>query len=132
MGTKYLIDSNVLIEYVGNLFPEPIQSSLSAILDDSFTISFINKIEILGYHSVDEAWRAFVNQASIIAPDEDIIEQTIQLRIQHKIKIPDAIIAATALVNELTLLTRNVADFKKVSNLKEQNPWSWNAAPDIS
>ena len=132
MGKKYLIDSNVLIEYVGNLFPEPIQSSLSAILDDSFTISFINKVEILGHHSVDEAWRGFVNQASIIAPDEDIIEQTIQLRIQHKIKIPDAIIAATALVNDLTLLTRNVADFKKVSNLKVQNPWLWNAAPDIS
>ena len=53
---------------------------------------------------------------------EDIATQTIALRIQHKIKTPDAIIAATALVYDLELITRNVSDFQAVQGLKLVNP----------
>ncbi|CAB5495841.1 PIN domain-containing protein [Bathymodiolus thermophilus thioautotrophic gill symbiont] len=38
---------------------------------------------------------------------EDIKEQAIQLRQTHKLKTPDAIICATALVNNATLLTND-------------------------
>ena len=51
-------------------------------------------------------------------------EQTITLRKKHKIKLPDAIIAATALVHNLTLLTRNEKDFSKISNVESTNPWN--------
>lgn len=47
MGTKYLIDTNVLIEYIGLLLPPITHSKLSSIIDDEYNISFINKIEIL-------------------------------------------------------------------------------------
>jgi len=40
-------------------------------------------------------------------------------------KLPDAIIAATALVYDLTLVTRNVADFKNIDRLKLVNPWDY-------
>ena len=42
----------------------------------------------------------------------------------YKIKLPDAIIAATALVHNLTLLTRNEKDFSKISNVEITNPWN--------
>ena len=125
MGKRYLIDSNILIEFVGKLLPETASISLSTIIDADFNISFINKIEVLGHHSADEAWINFINQASVIAADDDIIEQTIQIRKKHKIKLPDALVAATAVVNNLILLSRNIQDFKGIDNLEVENPWVW-------
>lgn len=55
--------------------------------------------------------------------NRDIIRQAIDLRKKIKIKIQDAIIAATALVYSLTLVTRNINDFKNVPELDLLNPW---------
>ncbi|HVU55382.1 MAG TPA: hypothetical protein VHD83_10020 [Puia sp.] len=49
--------------------------------------------------------------------EKEIKAKTVALRKNNKIKLPDAIIAATAIVNGLTLLTRNVADFQNISDL---------------
>ena len=49
--------------------------------------------------------------------ERDIKLKTADIRKTHKIKLPDAIIAATALVHDLTLLTRNVNDFNKIKEL---------------
>jgi predicted nucleic acid-binding protein len=42
----------------------------------------------------------------------------------HNIKLPDAIIAATALVYELTIITRNTKDFEKIEGLNVINPYN--------
>lgn len=42
---------------------------------------------------------------------------------EEKIKSKKSIIASTAIVHELTLLTRNTADFKSIPELKVANPW---------
>jgi predicted nucleic acid-binding protein len=52
-----------------------------------------------------------------------IVEKTIELRKAYKIKLPDAIIAATALVNKLTLISRDTNDFRKVKGLKVIAPY---------
>lgn len=54
--------------------------------------------------------------------NNEIISETIFLRKQYKIKLPDAIIAATALVNNWILVTINTKDFEKIKNLKFINP----------
>ncbi|EMM77923.1 toxin-antitoxin system, toxin component, PIN domain protein [Leptospira santarosai str. 2000030832] len=51
------------------------------------------------------------------------MQETIRLRQAYKIKTPDAIIAATALVHGLTLVSRNVPDFSSISNLNVIDPW---------
>ena len=43
--------------------------------------------------------------------ERKIVETVIQIRQQRKIKLPDAIIVATAIVFKLELITANVADF---------------------
>ena len=53
---------------------------------------------------------------------KEIEKQTILIRKSNKIKLPDAIIAATAIVYNLTLVTRNIDDFKNISGLKIFNP----------
>ena len=68
--------------------------------------------------------KLFVDNALIINIDEDIVNQTIELRKSYKIKIPDAIIAATALTLDLELVTNNVSDFKNVTGLQILNPYT--------
>jgi predicted nucleic acid-binding protein len=58
----------------------------------------------------------------VLPLDEPVIQQTIRLRQQHRVKLPDAIIAATALVHGLPLLTRNTADFSALPGLTLLNP----------
>ncbi|RZJ91940.1 MAG: type II toxin-antitoxin system VapC family toxin [Chryseobacterium sp.] len=125
MGKKYLIDSNVLIEFLGQSFPTEVNKKLVAIMDKEFNISFINRIEVLGYASSDKNEEDFIDTSSIYYIDDEIINRTIKLRKDNKIKVPDAIVAATAMVYGLTLLTRNTSDFKNIENLKLENPWDW-------
>ena len=86
MGKRYLIDSNILIEFSGKLLPEKSLGLVSTIIDDEFNISVINKIEVLGYPSVDNKLKNFINSANILNLDTNIAERTIELRINHSIK----------------------------------------------
>jgi predicted nucleic acid-binding protein len=62
--------------------------------------------------------------ASVIYPlDDDVVSQAIQLRKQVRIKLPDAIVAATALVHGLQLISRNTIDFNKIPGLVVINPY---------
>ncbi|USR92700.1 type II toxin-antitoxin system VapC family toxin [Phormidium yuhuli AB48] len=94
--------------------------AIHTILADSFQISIITKIEFLGWgrfasnlESYAKA-RAFISHAKIVDLQDVIAEQAILLRQQFKTKTPDAIIAATALVNDLTVVTNNTADFSRL------------------
>jgi len=64
----------------------------------------------------------FVNESFEYSLTESVIVKAIELRKTYKIKLPDAIIAATALVHGLTLLTRNMMDFHKIKDLLVVNP----------
>jgi len=122
----YLVDSNVLIDYVANRFTKGQLKSLDIIFDEALRISVITKIELLGYNS-DEAEEAkmlqFLRYSNIIPLTEDLVERTITIKKAIKIKTPDAIIAATALVNDFTLITNNTSDFKRIAQLKLFNPY---------
>jgi predicted nucleic acid-binding protein len=122
----YLVDSNVLIDYIANRFTKGQLKSLDIIFDEALRISVITKIELLGYNS-DEAEEVkmleFLKYSNIIPLTEDLVERTITIKKAIKIKTPDAIIAATALVNDFTLITNNTSDFKRIVELKIFNPY---------
>jgi len=56
--------------------------------------------------------------------NDDIVNRTIHIRRKYKTKLPDAIIAASALENELTIFTRNIKDFNKIKGLVMLNPYT--------
>ena len=60
---------------------------------------------------VEDTTRSFLNSFDIIALDEGIAERAVSLRRSHHIKLPDAIIWATAKVHAMLLVTRNTRDF---------------------
>lgn len=66
---------------------------------------------------------SFCNDALVIELNNEIVNKTIDLRIGYKLKTPDAIIAATALVSNMILITRNISDFGKVQDLTTINPF---------
>lgn len=59
----------------------------------------------------------FIAVTNVLPLSDVVVQKTIELRQNYKIKLPDAIITATALAYNLTLVTRNTADFQKVTGL---------------
>lgn len=64
-----------------------------------------------------------VADAWIFELENEIKLKTAEIRKGSKIKLPDAIIAATALIQNLTLLTRNISDFKNIVGLQVIDPF---------
>ncbi len=115
MEEQYLLDTNIIIYHLNGI------SQASIFIDKNFkriSISFITYIDVLSYpfdnNEVETEVKHFLNQLKMISIDTKIIEKSIEIRKKSKIKIPDAIIAATASVENLILVTRNIKDFKSV------------------
>jgi len=126
MGTEYLMDSNVIIDYLDGKLSETSMNFVSSIVDEVPNISVISQIEVLRYNAPERVSRVlvgFINYCSIFPLDNDIVPITIDICKRHKIKLPDAIIAATALFHNFILLTRNIDDFKNIAGLQVVNPY---------
>ena len=124
----YLIDSNVLIDYVAERFNLQQLLKLDALFDIDLNVSVITKIETLGFNAPPQEEKKmlqFFDLANIIPLNDDIVQLTIDIRKEVKLKTPDAIIAATALAHNLTLLSRNTTDFKNITGLHAINPHSF-------
>jgi predicted nucleic acid-binding protein len=119
--TNYLIDTNVAIYYFGLALSTESEKFIDKILGERYSISVINRIELLGFDRLNvnesDALSAFILKSIIFDLEEDIILETIQIRKKYNIKLPDAIIAATCLVNNCSLITNNIKDFDKISRL---------------
>jgi predicted nucleic acid-binding protein len=126
MGQRYLIDSNTIIDYTSSRIPLEALKQLDIYFNEELNVSIISKIEVLGFNAPENELKLitqFLGLANIFYVDDAIATKTIELRKKKKIKIGDAIIAATAIVLNLTLITRNIADFKNIENLRFLNPY---------
>ncbi len=121
MGKKFLLDTNTVLNFIGDkLSPDP-KLKIAEIIDDVINISFINKIELLGFSKVEQSLIDFVNCSNVIAIDDDVVEKTFEIWRNNKIKLPDAVIAATAIFCGLVLLTNNTKDFNNRDKLEVVN-----------
>ncbi len=91
-------------------------------------ISIINRMELLSWNEATseqiQVLEAFINSSIVFGLDEKIILKAIDIRKNIRLKLPDAIIAATALTNGLILITRNISDFKNIPELQIIDPWN--------
>lgn len=126
MASRYLIDTSAVIKYLNGTFLETALAFLDDVVDDESSISFISEIELQVWapQNPDDLliYQHFVANSTVIGVDDQVISETIRVRKTYKIKLPDALIAATAIVNNLTLIADNDKDFLKVPELIYINP----------
>lgn len=123
---RYLIDTNVLSDFMNNSFSEKGMDFLSNLIDNEPEISLITRIELLCWKTnfESEFWiKEFILNSKIIPLSEEIIQNCIKIRRSKRIKLPDAIIASTALTFNYTILTNNTKDFENIKGLKSLNPY---------
>lgn len=117
-----LIDSNIIIYSV-----QPNHLVLRIYLDTlPRTVSIVSYIEALGYQRLTEDARIqlteFFEGARILPLTDTIAQQAVALRQQRRMGLGDAIIAATAMVHNLTLVTHNTEDFRWIAGVELLDP----------
>ncbi|MGZ3873624.1 MAG: type II toxin-antitoxin system VapC family toxin [Mucilaginibacter sp.] len=126
MAERFLIDTSEVIKYLNETLPENGLSFIDKIVDVESVISFIVEIELQSWSPLQsndlEIYQLFVSNSTVIGINDDIIRETIKIRKLFRLKLPDALIAATAMVNNMILIADNDKDFKTVPELKYLNP----------
>jgi predicted nucleic acid-binding protein len=117
----FLLDSNVILDFIGNRLPVPATLEIHRFLQAYSFNSIITRIEVMGYNGSKDEMDKFEEMfGSLIEIElsENIVQKTIHLRKSYqKIKLPDLIIAATALEYNFQLITHNLDDFKSITGL---------------
>lgn len=124
---KYLIDTNVVIDYLGNKLPASGMVFMNTLMDSIPNISLVTKIEVLGFQVPEEHQQLlsnFITDAIVLDLTYQVVNICIDIRKKYKTKLPDAIIAATALAFNMILTTRNTSDFKNIDGLQVIDPYS--------
>lgn len=115
MGQGYLIDTNAIIDYLNDKLPEKSAAFIEKIDPQ---LSVISRMELLAWPNATveqlNVLEAFISASNVFSLPEPVVIESIRIRKKFRIKLPDAIIAATSMVFELSLITQNTADFKKI------------------
>ena len=119
-GDRYLLDTNAIIQLIdGNV---EIEKALNRA--DFVAMSVISEFEYLSYDGLSEKdiveynlFRTCTNVFSVPSDDHIFSQLVIKARREYGMKLPDAIIAATARANGLTVLTAD-EHFKRL-----KAPW---------
>ncbi len=100
---------------------------MNSVIDAVPNVSVVTKIEVLGFNAPDEHYQLltnFMNDVTVLDLISTVVDISIEIRRKYKTKLPDAIIAATAIVYGLVLITRNTSDFKNIQGLQLFDPHS--------
>ncbi|WP_198246780.1 type II toxin-antitoxin system VapC family toxin [methane-oxidizing endosymbiont of Gigantopelta aegis] len=119
---QFLVESNIFIYHINN---EPVATQFLTEYFCQCCISQLSFIEVLSFdftHEERQAVQELLEGFEIIDTTKDISLQAISNRDRKKIKIADNIIASTAQVYSLTLVTRSIKDFQSL-DIKLLNPF---------
>lgn len=109
-GKRYLLDTNAVIQLLAGNQP------LRKMVEDSdfLAISVISKLEFLSYPDLTEdekiAFHELLEDLTVFdltASDDALIQEAAAMRIDGGLKLPDAVIAATALINDCEVITND-------------------------
>jgi predicted nucleic acid-binding protein len=124
---RYLIDNNAISNFLSRQLTDNGMNFMAEVVDQIPIISVITQIEALSWVNYDktkeEVLKNFVQDAIILSLTPEIVEQCVRIRRSKKMKTPDAIIAATAIINDFILISSD-SDFNAISGLQVLNPKS--------
>lgn len=104
-----LFDSNIVIDFAAGL-PAALRETQRY---DHLLVSVVTWVEVMAGTKRDDeaAIRRVLAGFDVVQLTPAVAEQAATIRRERRIKLPDAIIQATAQVSELLLVTRNTKDF---------------------
>ena len=121
MSGDYLLDNNAISSFINNQLSENGMIFMSQVIDKVPIISVITEIEALSWINEDKTKekyiKSFINDSIVISLSPEIVSQCVKIRRSKKIKTPDAILAATAIVYDFTLISNDYV-FKSIKSLK--------------
>jgi predicted nucleic acid-binding protein len=107
---RALLDTNILVDYLNGVD----EARLELGRFDTRLISMVTWMEVLvGARAAAEetTLRAFLAGFSLVEIDRSVAEEAIRLRRLHRMRLPDALIWASARTSDAVLVTRNTRDF---------------------
>ena len=111
-----LVDTDVFVDHLRGHRPLSLDG-------DRIHYSVITRAELFaGRETQEEPVRVLLAPFAEVAVDRAIAERGGRLRRELAIALPDALVAATALERDLTLLTQNLKDFEAVPGLSVRSP----------
>ncbi len=114
-GHKYLLDTNIILYILSGD-----QTIAGYLHQKNLYTSVISEIELMGFKNLnaseEKGIKSFLSQFRIIYIDDAIKNEAITLRKSYGLKIPDCIVAASAITLNLPLISSDKA-FKQVRNL---------------
>lgn len=114
-GNRLFVDTNILLYFLKGE-----QEVINMIYDKDLVISFVTELEALSFPDLtadsEQTIKELLGSCSIVNLSQTIKELTIQFKRKSKLKLPDAIIAATAYHSKLPLLTAD-KQFRKIGEL---------------
>jgi predicted nucleic acid-binding protein len=111
-----LLDTDVLVDHLRGA-----RRLVAAAAETSYSV--ITRAELFAGRAIEEATIVrLLEPFRELSVDREVAERAGRLRREHGVRIADALIAATALVHGLMLVTRNVRDFERVPGLRIDAP----------
>jgi len=121
-GIKYLLDTNTVIGLLNGYAPAIALAKDCGLSLDEAAFSSITRIELLGYPDLtkqeESAIQAFLGTCHRFPVDKQVDDEAIRLRRADPIKLPDAIICATAIVHRLRLITLDKDMQRKMNKIE--------------
>jgi len=101
---RRVLDTNIILYLLGGRLAEPLEPA-------EYFVSVITELELLSYPSLDvseeQQIRVFLDEVTLVGLTREVRQTAILLRRQHGLKLPDAIVAATASALNAELLTND-------------------------
>jgi predicted nucleic acid-binding protein len=119
-----LLDSNIIIYSA-----QPENEFLRRLIAERApAVSAVSYVEVLGYHRLTVTERRYLEvffaEARVLPLSQPVLDEAVRLRQAKKIKLGDSLVAGTALLHDLTLVTRNVDDFIGIEGMRVLNPFA--------
>lgn len=123
-GVKFLLDTNMVLGLLKATDTAITLAETEQLNLNQSAVSQITRIELLGYPKIsdhdEQMIHAFLAECQVLLLTQEIETEVIKIRRLCKLKLPDAIVAATSIVHHLRLLTLDQGMINGVKNYQEQ------------
>jgi predicted nucleic acid-binding protein len=121
-----ITDTSIVLGYLNQTIPSPQIPRIEFLLLYELQVSVVTRIELLGFPGISERQtkeiQDILNDGTVHLLSEEIEISAINIRRYTRLKLGDAIIAATALATNQSLLIADQRGFQQVPGLKLLRP----------